>query len=191
MKKEVLRKNILSKRSEFFHTLNHKIYSEKICDKIYQYISSKYSGEKDNIGLYYPISGEVDILSLIYRFPNISLPRIVFSSSKSEIEFAKLKRVEDLVFNEKLKSNKIMEPDIYSERIIPKIILIPGIVFDKNHNRIGYGYGHFDKFISNLENIGYNILKIGICFDFQIMDKIETMPHDKKIDLIITEKRIF
>ncbi len=187
MKKEILRKNFLSKRSDFFSTDQHKIYSQNLCNIIEEYISA-IGRTKDNIGLYCPVGGEVNIMSLSLKFKNISFPRIVFIRSRSEIEFAKVVTEYDLTQTTKF---NFKQPNQNCETTIPDIILIPGIVFDKNHNRIGYGRGHFDKFISNCEKINYNPLKIGVCFDFQVADEINADPHDKKMDLIITETRIF
>lgn len=66
----------------------------------------------------------------------------------------------------------------------PEIIIIPGIVFDLKRNRLGHGKGLYDIFLSDKK-----LYKIGIAFDFQIVDKVPTKSHDVGMDLIITEKR--
>lgn len=65
-------------------------------------------------------------------------------------------------------------------------VLIPGIAFSKNGDRLGFGKGYYDRFLSEFQG-----MKIGICYDFQIQDTIPTSSHDIKMDLIITEKRIY
>lgn len=65
------------------------------------------------------------------------------------------------------------------------MLLIPGIVFDHYGNRIGYGSGHYDKYLSKFS--GNNI---GICYDFQLTDAVPTDTHDRKMDKIVTNKRI-
>ena len=88
-----------------------------------------------------------------------------------------------------LKRNEyaILEP---KERIINNkkidVIILPGSVFDINGNRIGYGKGYYDKYIKSLN---YNPLKIGVCYDFQLLDTIPTETHDVKMDIILTESR--
>ncbi|HAF28078.1 MAG TPA: 5-formyltetrahydrofolate cyclo-ligase [Bacteroidales bacterium] len=59
--------------------------------------------------------------------------------------------------------------------------IVPGLAFDNQNNRIGYGKGYYDKLLSNL-----SVFKIGICFDFQIFDNISTTERDIKMDMVIT-----
>lgn len=66
------------------------------------------------------------------------------------------------------------------------IVLVPGIVFDKEGHRIGYGYGFYDKFLAKVPKA----VKIGLCFDFQFVDKIPRETHDVSVDFIVTEKRV-
>jgi 5-formyltetrahydrofolate cyclo-ligase len=93
-------------------------------------------------------------------------------------------------FNELEKgSYNVLEPKKEFVRLIdPKqieIVIIPGIVFDLKGYRIGYGKGYYDIFLKKIKN-----LKIGLAFDFQIINKIPIEDFDVKLDLIITEKRI-
>lgn len=67
------------------------------------------------------------------------------------------------------------------------IVVLPGIAFDLNGHRIGYGKGYYDKTLHRLEGNGR---LIGLCYDFQLVERIAGEPHDVKMDLIITEKRI-
>jgi len=65
------------------------------------------------------------------------------------------------------------------------IVLVPGIAFDKGGYRIGYGKGYYDHFLKDL-----NVLKIGLCMDFQVIEKIPNEELDVKINRIITEKSV-
>jgi len=64
-------------------------------------------------------------------------------------------------------------------------IIVPGVAFDLEKNRLGHGCGYYDRLL----NIS-NAYKIGIAYDFQIINNIPIEEHDKKMDLIITEKRV-
>jgi 5-formyltetrahydrofolate cyclo-ligase len=67
------------------------------------------------------------------------------------------------------------------------IVVLPGIAFDLKGHRIGYGKGYYDKTLHCLEGQGR---LVGLCYDFQLVERIAGEPHDVKMDLIITEKRI-
>ena len=80
----------------------------------------------------------------------------------------------------------IAEP-ITKKKIYPDILLIPLVAFDDQLNRLGYGSGFYDRYISEAE---YNkkIIKIGIGFSFQRVRNLPTNRYDKKLDFVITEK---
>ncbi len=63
-----------------------------------------------------------------------------------------------------------------------EVVIVPGIGFDRNGGRIGFGKGYYDRFLSDFDG-----LKIGVCYDFQLVGKIETDENDIPMDMIITE----
>lgn len=65
-------------------------------------------------------------------------------------------------------------------------VIIPGVAFSKDMDRIGYGKGYYDKYLAKYPKA----LKVGICFDMQLRDDIEPEEHDVKMDYIVTEKQI-
>lgn len=85
----------------------------------------------------------------------------------------------------------ILEPKIENIKIGNRedidLAIVPGVVFDRIGNRIGYGAGYYDKFFSSLKN---DICKVGICYSFQVMDSITVSPYDVPVDYLITEKEI-
>ena len=62
------------------------------------------------------------------------------------------------------------------------MILVPGLGFDAECNRLGRGGGYYDRF---LEGVGSNALMIGCCFGCQLVDFIETGPGDVRLSKII------
>ena len=66
------------------------------------------------------------------------------------------------------------------------LILVPGLAFGRDMNRIGYGGGFYDTY---LENRPY-ITKAALGYDFQIFSSLPCEPHDIKMDLIITPREI-
>jgi 5-formyltetrahydrofolate cyclo-ligase len=67
------------------------------------------------------------------------------------------------------------------------IFVLPGVVFDLKGHRIGYGKGYYDKALHRFEGQGKFV---GFCYDFQLVDEIAKEPHDVRMDMIITEKRL-
>ena len=79
------------------------------------------------------------------------------------------------------------EPDGEEYRGNIDVIITPGVVFDRNKNRVGFGRGYYDRFFVKYPNAK----KIAIAFEEQIIDEgIETDKYDKKVDILITEENI-
>lgn len=66
------------------------------------------------------------------------------------------------------------------------LVLVPGIGFDKEGHRVGYGSGYYDKFLKKVPKA----IKIGLAFDFQIVDKVPREEHDVPVDLVVTDKEV-
>lgn len=64
--------------------------------------------------------------------------------------------------------------------------LIPGVVFDLFGNRIGFGKGYYDKLLQKTDMSK----RVGLCYDFQVVDKIPVSEWDQKMGWIITESKI-
>lgn len=90
----------------------------------------------------------------------------------------------------------ILEPQNEGrEPIVPAssdVMVVPGSVFDHQGGRFGYGGGYYDKYLSKIfEAYGYKPYLIGLAFACQISPKkLPTEAHDKKIDCILTERRV-
>ena len=62
--------------------------------------------------------------------------------------------------------------------------IVPGVAFDTQGNRLGFGGGVFDRLMAGTKGI-----KVGLAFDFQVVDELPTDDTDQPVDIIITEKR--
>ncbi|MDI6826440.1 MAG: 5-formyltetrahydrofolate cyclo-ligase [Candidatus Aenigmarchaeota archaeon] len=65
-------------------------------------------------------------------------------------------------------------------------IIVPGIAFDKNGDRIGYGMGFYDKFLSSLKK---RVPTVGLAYEFQMVDDIPVDDKDVTVDKVLTEER--
>ena len=66
-----------------------------------------------------------------------------------------------------------------------ELIIVPGIAYDNRGNRVGRGKGYYDRLLSRTK-----ATKIGIGYDFQLVDEIDSEPHDITMDIVITDSRI-
>lgn len=83
---------------------------------------------------------------------------------------------------------RIEEPsgnDISDPRSI-EMVIVPAVAYDRNGNRIGRGKGYYDRLLGRTKAI-----RIGVAYDFQIVDEFEVEPHDIPVDIVITESSIY
>ena len=83
----------------------------------------------------------------------------------------------------------IMEPVTLHKKVALKkidLMVIPGVVFDEEGFRLGYGKGFYDRALKHFKN-----LKVGFAFNFQKVKKIPRQKHDVAVNVIVTEKKIY
>ena len=177
MNKSEIRKKIISKRKKnYFRGLAINP------DDFLKFLKQKKINKK-SIGGYYPYNYEIDTLRILKKLEKkdylISLPRI---NRNNKMNFYHWSFKDPLTIN----IYGIPEP-LSKKKVYPDILLIPLLAFDKNLNRLGYGGGFYDRYISTAQR-QKKIIKIGLGFSFQKINKIPTNHHDKKLDFVITEK---
>jgi len=67
------------------------------------------------------------------------------------------------------------------------VVVVPMLGFDKNLNRLGYGGGYYDKFLSDQPNT----IKIGLCLELGRTQKLPVESYDIAMDYIISEQQIY
>jgi 5-formyltetrahydrofolate cyclo-ligase len=177
--KSKLRKKILKIR-EKNKKKNIKISFNQIIK-----ILKKEKISKKIIGGYYPVNFEIDDLKLLEKFEkkkfNISLPVVKENFKMDFYQWS---------FSDYLKINKYGIPEPEKKKIVyPDVLLIPLVAFDKNLNRLGYGGGYYDRLIEELSK-KKKIIKIGLAFSIQKIDKVPINVYDQKLDYIVTNKYI-
>ncbi len=63
------------------------------------------------------------------------------------------------------------------------LIIVPAVAYDRKGNRVGRGKGYYDRLLNSCRNT----TKIGVGYDFQLVDEIEAETHDIPVDIVITE----
>ncbi len=133
------------------------------------------------VGTYYPIGSEIHPPHYINGC-KIALPVIRNKETLEFYEWTKGEKLNDGRFNIPIPKTA------FKESCRPDIILLPLLLCDLSGNRIGYGAGHYDRYIASC---AVKPLLIGVCFEEQIYnDIIPAEDHDQRLDLIITPKRI-
>lgn len=89
---------------------------------------------------------------------------------------------------DELKENSmgILEPLDNKIEVNPKevdLLLMPGLAFDSKGGRLGYGGGFYDKYLTKCRK---DAVKIGLCYDFQLIDSVPVGALDEPVDEVIT-----
>lgn len=109
------------------------------------------------------------------------------------MDFYKINNLEDLVTSKFGVSEPIPDDDnlfeVSEDRVKEKtIMIIPGLAFDNKGNRLGYGKGYYDQYLSR--EYAKDFIKIAVAYDFQIIDEVPTDEYDIPIDYIVTPSKI-
>ena len=82
----------------------------------------------------------------------------------------------------------VLEPVFDAEKEMPEpdVVLVPALAVDGLGNRIGYGKGYYDAFLSEVKSC-----KIVPLFAKQVVDGIPSEPHDVPVDILVTEEGVY
>ena len=136
--------------------------------------------EKQNFFIYNAIKNEVDTSLIISKLKSlnktVAYPVTIGSEMVAGINNSD---------NFSLGNFNVLEPSSYTIMKKVDVAIIPLVACDENKNRIGYGKGYYDKFLKDND-----IVKIGLCYDFQITSTITPNEWDVPLDYIVTPTRI-
>ena len=133
--------------------------------------------EAKNVMLYSSLPDEVHTHDFLEKWRDekrIILPTVV----GDDIIPVELKKDTDFAVGD----FNILEPQNEEYTGDYDLIVVPGVAFDINGNRIGRGKGYYDRFLCK----HLNVARIGICFDFQLVDEVPTEDNDIKMNDVIS-----
>jgi 5-formyltetrahydrofolate cyclo-ligase len=81
----------------------------------------------------------------------------------------------------------IREPKPDAPEVMPDVLLVPLLAFDRAGNRVGYGAGYYDLTIASLR-AQRSVLAVGIAFAAQQIAQVPATARDARLDLVLTEK---
>ena len=183
LEKDKIRKEILEKRNSLsIEEVEKK--SDLIIENLGKFIKNA-----ENIMIFMDMKNEVRITKLMELYPEKSffIPKITDSKNR-EMKINKYEENE-LVLH-KFGYYESSSSHFYNENILD-IVIVPAVVFDLEKNRIGFGGGYYDTFLKKIRGGNKKVLFIGICYDFQIIEKVPAEEHDVVLDFVVSESRIF
>ena len=186
--KKVLRKEILTERKNI-NTVKKEEMDNKILDRFYK---SEYYRKAKKIFIYVSFDSEIDTKGIINKAlmdnKKIYVPRTEFKTRL--MDAVEVTSLDNLIESE----YGILEPSIEEPHIEPNeldLIVVPGVAFDRNGGRIGYGAGFYDRYFKRISKDRIKkITKLALAYDFQILEKIPMNEQDVPVSYIITEKEV-
>jgi len=140
------------------------------------------------VQFYIDFSGEVETREMIARAIEIGKEVVVPFLRNGNAELG-LSRIRDIRTG--ICSNGLGFDEPEGSLIVPvpperiELWVTPGVAFDLSLNRIGFGKGYYDRLFAR----SAGSYKIGLAYDFQLIEKLTPGPHDVKMNRIITELR--
>ena len=81
----------------------------------------------------------------------------------------------------------VWEPRPRAVRPVPvkklDLVMVPGLAFDRQGQRLGHGQGYFDRLLARVPAATPTV---GLCFDFQLLDRLPTDPHDQAVQAVLS-----
>lgn len=176
-RKQQIRADLKKKRNALSKEQTRE-FSRRICETLFAYILSE---EQEVIYCYYPLGNEVDLLwlaeSLLRIGKQVAFPR----TNGTDMEFYPVKSLDGFQKG----AFGIMEPvgecPLKEEK---PLVLVPGLGFDIEGNRMGYGKGFYDRYFARFPASR----KVGVAYNIQMTEEIPKDEYDIPMDFVITEE---
>ena len=186
--KSELRKSILKLRDDIPQD-TRKDLDDRIAERVLSVFSDP---EYDTLLTYVSFRSEVSTNGIIMRSLKAGIKVAVPRVEGEDIRFYHISSPDDLAEGymgipepkpscipwEKKAVSDAGSPDVFTDTVI----LVPGSVFDKKGNRIGYGGGFYDRFLAQHQGM----FSIGLAYECQIAEEIPADEWDRKVDTVIT-----
>ena len=185
MDKKSLRKHMIRKRAELSEN-DIKCKSQIISNTLFNLREYKKS---NFIFSFISFKDEVNthgiIKESIHIGKRIGVPITISETKKMEVS-------ELMDFDKELTLgfyNILTPKDEFIRIVSPELVdlvLVPGVAFDRRGYRVGYGGGYYDRFLSKIDNV----IKIGLCFEMQMIQEAPIDSYDIPVDFILNEKEL-
>ena len=183
MQKREIRKKIIEQKSKLL-TLDICRVSRPIIDKV---LSMPEFIDADAVYTYLEYNQEIithPIVSKAWEMgKRVAVPKVMNRS----MDFYYIETFDDVIpgymgILEPIEANVAYDKKVF--------IVMPGLAYDMNFNRVGYGGQYYDRYLGSHNDIDF--FKVALVYDFQIIDdEIENESHDIPVDAIVTTSRIY
>ena len=162
-----------------------RLRSNRIAKKLF---AQPFYEQAECIYLYVSYNEEIDTVGIIEHIledkKRVAVPKVVDKNMEFH-EITSLDQLSEGAFGiQEPTVNKPVSED--PEWASSNLMIIPGLAFDKNGSRIGYGGGYYDRYLHKYHD--RIELKIALAYDFQVLEHIHIESYDEKIDGIITDE---
>ncbi|MFC8689144.1 5-formyltetrahydrofolate cyclo-ligase [Brevibacillus porteri] len=183
--KKQLRSHILERRKSMSAKEREQL-SREVCDHL---LSHNRLADAKAIMAFHPFGDELDILPFLHeakkRGQDIWLPLTNIAERRLiPYRYTGPHMLKQGVYG-------IWEPDptLAEEADVSKLdaIIVPGVAFDSQGGRMGYGGGYYDRFLATLKKLPF---LVGVGYSIQVVEHVPLEPHDVLLDAVVTEKGI-
>jgi 5-formyltetrahydrofolate cyclo-ligase len=134
---------------------------------------------------YYPTREEINLLPILHKALNlyykICLPCVCVPNAP--MIFRSWSEEDKMILNPMI---NILEPEPEQKMLMPDVIIVPLLGFDRKLMRLGYGAGYYDRTSEQYRSA----IKIGIAYSIQEVPMITSEPHDLRLDAVVTENYV-
>lgn len=157
------------------------------CELLSRVLSTEEYSDAETILTYVSTEIEVDTKALInaalQNNKRVAVPMCI--KDETSLDFYYINSFDDLTPG----TFGVLEPDpLKCEKLIDfssGLCIVPGLSFDTEGYRLGYGKGYYDRFLSKFKGI-----TVGLCYVYCIKLKLPHGYYDKPVDILITDKYI-
>ena len=191
-----MKNNLINKKKEFRKIqfrIRKKLFSNitKVFNKnLFEEFFKNINFESINVvSSFISINTEINTYELnnyiLKKNKNLCLPVIL--KKDDHLIFRKFNNNQEMVEG----YMKIKEPDHTNEILVPDLLFVPCLAYDKHGFRLGYGGGYYDRTFTHLKNNKVKFISVGYAFDGQKVSEVPKDKFDIKLDYVITEKKFY
>ncbi len=178
MPKRTLRSLLLERRAAL-DADRHARHSRLVQEHL---LASPYFRQAGCVGLYWSFRNEVST-DLLCRRAWADGKRVVYPRVRGEhLEFLDVDPDTDWVVGDFGVREPVGNGVVGLASI--ELLVVPGVVFDRDGHRLGYGRGYYDR---ALAGSGERPLRVGLAFELQVVDHVPREEHDVRLHVLVTE----